>query len=390
MGKKIPREKIEQILSALGYEVTYKDGTYDVIVPSWRATGDVTLKDDVMGDIARILSFDSFEPKNIDITIEHAIKQNDVLLDRRIKEYLFFVVVFMKIYTYPWIDLARQYLLQDWDTPYPIETYTASTADSTAYELPLADTPILPVPTSHLFEQKGYSVIRTTPYGNSLTLELAKAVLKGEQLGQGPETDMLTVSLSSTDYVGHQFGTYAIETEDTYLRLDRDLADFFRTLDETIGKNNYLLFLTADHAAAHNFRLMQDCGIPAGGWYAGTVKDSLNAVLDKQFGSGHPLVKDILNYQVFFDHAYIRQANIDLRAAKACAIDFLKSYPQFAYVADMEDLSNATQPADVRERAINGYNRLRSVTFSSSCNPAGTTLTDLKNRWYRPRRMESL
>ena len=177
---------------------------------------------------------------------------------------------------------------------------------------------------------------------------------------------MLTVSLSSTDYVGHQFGTYAIETEDTYLRLDRDLADFFRTLDETIGKNNYLLFLTADHAAAHNFRLMQDCGIPAGGWYAGTVKDSLNAVLDKQFGSGHPLVKDILNYQVFFDHAYIRQANIDLRAAKACAIDFLKSYPQFAYVADMEDLSNATLPADVRERAINGYNRLRSGSIIPS------------------------
>ncbi len=104
LGKKIPREKIEQILSALGYEVTYKDGTYDVIVPSWRATGDVTLKDDVMGDIARILSFDSFEPKNIDITIEHAIKQNDVLLDRRIKEYLSLRCGFYEIYTYPWID----------------------------------------------------------------------------------------------------------------------------------------------------------------------------------------------------------------------------------------------------------------------------------------------
>lgn len=104
LGKKIPREKIEQILSALGYEVTYKDGTYDVIVPTWRSTGDVTLKDDVMGDIARILSFDSFEPKNIDITIEHAIKQNDVLLDRRIKEYLSLRCGFYEIYTYPWID----------------------------------------------------------------------------------------------------------------------------------------------------------------------------------------------------------------------------------------------------------------------------------------------
>lgn len=104
LGKKIPREKIEQILSALGYEVTYKKGTYDVVVPTWRSTGDVTLKDDVMGDIARILSFDSFEPKNIDITIEHAIKQNDVLLDRRIKEYLSLRCGFYEIYTYPWID----------------------------------------------------------------------------------------------------------------------------------------------------------------------------------------------------------------------------------------------------------------------------------------------
>ena len=104
LGKKIPCEKIEQILSALGYDVTYKDGTYDVIVPTWRSTGDVTLKDDVMGDIARILSFDSFEPKNIDITIEHAIKQNDVLLDRRIKEYLSLRCGFYEIYTYPWID----------------------------------------------------------------------------------------------------------------------------------------------------------------------------------------------------------------------------------------------------------------------------------------------
>lgn len=104
LGKKIPREKIEQILSALGYEVTYKKGTYDVVVPIWRSTGDVTLKDDVMGDIARILSFDSFEPKNIDITIEHAIKQNDVLLDRRIKEYLSLRCGFYEIYTYPWID----------------------------------------------------------------------------------------------------------------------------------------------------------------------------------------------------------------------------------------------------------------------------------------------
>lgn len=104
LGKKISKDKIEQILISLGYEVSYNNGVYDVMVPTWRSTGDVTIKDDVMGDIARILSFDSFEAKPINITIEHPIIQNDVLLTRRIEEYLSSRCGFYEIYTYPWID----------------------------------------------------------------------------------------------------------------------------------------------------------------------------------------------------------------------------------------------------------------------------------------------
>ncbi len=104
LGKKIEKEKIEQILTSLGYQVTYKDKAYDVIVPTWRSTGDVTMKDDVMGDIARILSFNSFEAKPINMVVDHAVKQNDYLLEKRIKEYLSFRCGFYEIYTYPWID----------------------------------------------------------------------------------------------------------------------------------------------------------------------------------------------------------------------------------------------------------------------------------------------
>ncbi len=104
LGKKIPRDKIEQILTSLGYEISYKNGEYEVVVPTWRSTGDVTIKDDVMGDIARILSFDSFEAKPINMTTLHSIRQNDVLLDRRIREYLAYRCGFYEIYTYPWID----------------------------------------------------------------------------------------------------------------------------------------------------------------------------------------------------------------------------------------------------------------------------------------------
>lgn len=104
LGKKIEKEKIEQILTALGYEISYNNGEYEVIVPTWRSTGDVTIKDDVMGDIARILSFNSFKAKPITITFEHFVKQNDVLLERRIKEYLAERCGFYEIYTYPWIE----------------------------------------------------------------------------------------------------------------------------------------------------------------------------------------------------------------------------------------------------------------------------------------------
>ena len=104
LGKKIERKVIEQILTSLGYEVTYNKGVYDLLVPTWRSTGDVTMKDDVMGDIARILSFNSFEAKPITISINQAIIQNKDLLDRRVREYLSNRCGFYEIYTYPWID----------------------------------------------------------------------------------------------------------------------------------------------------------------------------------------------------------------------------------------------------------------------------------------------
>ena len=104
LGKSLPKERIEEILSNLGYKVLYNNGIYTVTVPTWRSTGDVTLKDDVMGDIARIIGFNSFDAKPIKVYFDHSIKQNNVILDKRIREYLCYRCGFYEIYTYPWID----------------------------------------------------------------------------------------------------------------------------------------------------------------------------------------------------------------------------------------------------------------------------------------------
>lgn len=104
LGKVIDSKVIMQILTSLGYEVKFESGVYTCTVPTFRSTGDVTIKDDVMGDIARILSFDSFEAKPITITFEHSINQRKVLLEKRIMEYLANRCGFYEIFTYPWVD----------------------------------------------------------------------------------------------------------------------------------------------------------------------------------------------------------------------------------------------------------------------------------------------
>ena len=101
-------------------------------------------------------------------------------------------------------------LSQGWNTMYPIEQYTQSTDDDTRYEKPFVkgQAPVMPVKTAELLKTEGYGVIRNTPYGNTMTLQMAEEALKNEKMGQGEYTDFLAVSLSSTDYIGHQHIAY--------------------------------------------------------------------------------------------------------------------------------------------------------------------------------------
>jgi len=149
---------------------------------------------------------------------------------------------------------ADNYLNETWNTLYDINTYEKSRSDNNIFEKNLNGkaTPTFPKKLKELRAKNGnFNLIKTVPAGNTYTVDFAKAAIIGEQLGKTAYTDFLTVSFSSTDYIGHRYGVAAVETEDTYLRLDKDLEDFFTFLDTEVGKNNYTLFLTADHAAVH-------------------------------------------------------------------------------------------------------------------------------------------
>jgi predicted AlkP superfamily pyrophosphatase or phosphodiesterase len=272
---------------------------------------------------------------------------------------------------------------QDWNTLYPLATYRQSTPDSNRYEGRFAGTaaPVLPVPLSRL-TRKNFDLIRTTPFGNTLTLEMAKAALKEEGLGRGTATDFLALSFSSTDYIGHKFGVNAVEVEDTYLRLDSDLSDLFTYLDKTVGKGQYTLFLTADHGAAHNPNFLQDHQMPAGFWLGGALLKELNGLLEKEYGV-KGLVTSFSNYQVHLDHPLLERSGLNEEAVRKAIVRFLRKQPQVAFAADLEKLEEAHLPAPLKQSVINGYHRKRSgvITFilepgwysGTSANGTGTS-----------------
>ena len=258
--------------------------------------------------------------------------------------------------------VADRYLSEKWNTLYPKNTYAESTTDENEYENSIKPgvKATLPLDLPTLYKKYGYGIIRNTPFGNSLTLDMAKAAIDGEQLGADDETDLLAVSCSSTDYIGHQVGTHAIETEDTYLRLDKAIADFLSYLDAKVGKGNYLVFLSADHGAMNNAGFLQDHRIPAGCWDADAVAKILNKTLAKEYPNAGDIVKSVMNYQVFFNRDVIKAQNMDFDKIKQIVVNSLKQDSCVLYACDMEKTMTESIPEDVKFRIINGFNRERS------------------------------
>jgi predicted AlkP superfamily pyrophosphatase or phosphodiesterase len=258
------------------------------------------------------------------------------------------------------IKLANKFYDKNWNTLYPIETYTQSTSDNKPYEGKARgeETPSFPHPLK-LYVGKNYDMIRSTPYGNTMTLDLAKLAILSEDLGKGPSTDFLAVSCSSTDYVGHQYGPNSIEAEDTYLRLDKDVEDFFNYLDKTVGKGNYLFFLSADHGAAHVPGFMAENKLPGGLFSDSKVVKSLNTAIEDQFRVKRAIITSS-NSQFYFDHKAIRNAKADFNAIKMMAIEALRDEDEVLDAVDLSKLSTETLPAEIKKMVTNGYYGKRS------------------------------
>lgn len=248
-----------------------------------------------------------------------------------------------------WADTLLQ---NNWETLYPIASYSESIADNNNYEhlLKGETTPTFP----HKVLPNNYKQIRSLPAGNTLTFKLAKALINDEELGQKSATDMLCISLSSTDYIGHAYAPNSVEVEDMYLRLDKDIASFMRYLDNTIGEGNYTIFLSADHGAAHNASFLNDNKIPAGTLSENELEKELKALMKKTFGADS-MIGAVMNYQIVLDEDFIVKKKLNRSVIKNALIKYCKKTDGIAHVIDLENIAQSNIPSFLKEVMANGY-----------------------------------
>ena len=229
------------------------------------------------------------------------------------------------------------YLEKGWDLYKPASIYNESLPDENPYEGKLNGVKsVFPYDLKTIYEKNQAGFIRETPFGNDLLTEFAIQAIENEELGKDTITDFLTLSFSSPDYVGHTFGTRSIEIQDTYLRLDQTIADFLIYLDKTIGKDNYLIFLTADHGGAENSNHLSDNKYAVKNNQPKEIRKALKQYSLDTFGED--LVLNYSNFNLYFNKETIKNKGLELNKVKQSFKDFLMTQEQVKTVYTEEEI----------------------------------------------------
>lgn len=266
---------------------------------------------------------------------------------------------------------AEKYL-KTWNTLKPIKTYTESGADLNTYERGFKgkNTATFPYDLKKLsVENSGFDIIKESPYGNQLVTDFALAALKNESLGKDEHTDVLTISYSSTDYIGHNFGVNSVEIEDTYLRLDLELAKLLKALDKEVGKGEYTVFLTADHGAVHVPQFLKDHKIPAYYFDQSTFETSIHTFAKKEFLTDS-LIRNFSNNQLFLNHQTIKANKLSVSKITKKLQYFISQQPRIQYVFTRSNLLQRSNSNVIGKLVENGFHQRLSGDLAYVLTPS--------------------
>nr|WP_255637478.1 alkaline phosphatase PafA [Dyadobacter sp. NIV53] len=256
--------------------------------------------------------------------------------------------------------MPSEYLKKGWQLLLPANQYTQSSPDDVAWEgkLPGAAKPVFPYELAGLAGD-AFGIIANTPWGNTITKEIAIEAVKGENLGKGKETDFLAISFSSPDYIGHRAGPNSMEQQDDYLRLDREFADLFGFLDGWVGKGEYTVFLTADHGVVDVPGFAAEHKLPSGLVDRKVVNATVKDVLFEEFGKGL-FVLSGENNQLYLNHSLLKEKKITVEDVTKVLRGELIKIPGVADILNLTDMGKAPFNTYQLELYKNNVNPKRS------------------------------
>ncbi|MBX2962271.1 MAG: alkaline phosphatase family protein [Cyclobacteriaceae bacterium] len=264
-------------------------------------------------------------------------------------------------------QLPEKYLSGVWNTLLPINQYTESGPDETPYEGRLSGytQSAFPYNLKELRKTNGnFQLLSQTPFANDYTTEFVMALLDAEKLGGGKDTDFLAVSYSAPDIIGHRVGPNAIELQDVYLRLDKNIADMLSKLDASVGAGNYVVFLTADHAVADVPQFLTDNKVPAGYIRVNQLLAELKDVLNQYFPD-RDIIRSFSGDQIFFNHEAFstepRTGGVDLMLATEIVSNYLMQQNGIANVFTRSQIRMGDfNEGGIKGAVIRGYHPKRS------------------------------
>lgn len=258
-------------------------------------------------------------------------------------------------------DFTKTFCEREWATSLPIEQYTEALPDKNSFEVGFdRNGTSFPYNIKAIKEKMGnFKVIKHIPAGNTLTTDFAVHAIINEELGKDDHTDLISIGYSVTNNIGLEFGPSSVEIEDTYIKLDKDIAHFLEFIDDLIGKENVLVFLTSNSGVAEVPKYLDSLRVSSGyfkNFYALTLlKTYLNAV----YGKGD-WVQGYIEQQIYLNRNLIEDAKISLEDIQNKTAQFMLQFTGVSNTITASTLQTTHFTKGIFEKMQNSYHQKRS------------------------------
>lgn len=278
------------------------------------------------------------------------------------------------------------YMSRTWETKFPLTDYTnRCLPDDNKYETGIEGRKTFPYNLAQMGlvldnkNKKKYGLLKYTPFGNTYTKDFAISTIVNDSLGKDDNTDVLMVTFSATEFIGQNFGPESIELMDAFIRLDEDLAHFLSFLDQELGKQNVMVFLTSDHGVAQNPEYLADKGIPVGYFSQNSALSLLKSYLNAVYGRGD-WIKMYYAQQLYLNRDLIEDSKYNLADVQQKVAQFMLQMTGVANTITATTLQTAYFPDGVFSKIQRSFNQKRSGDVLINLDPGwieknGTTTT---------------